>query len=70
MAFILRKIALAMRLIQDPPLFRRKFHRALQALKYDEPIFGSIAVSAQCGERKRVSRVIGQIKAAIQAQCF
>ena len=62
MAFIFCQISLAMRVIQNPPLFVRKIERMLQALKYEVPILRSIPSPTKSGERQRVCCVISKIK--------
>ena len=66
--FVFRNVSFAVRLLQHTPLFRRKLHGVLQALKDQVSILRPVAVPPQSCQRERVSGVVGKIAAAVEAQ--
>jgi hypothetical protein len=67
-AFILREVSLSVRLIENPPLFRRYSESVFQTLKDHVSALGAVTMPTKCRKRERVSRVVCEIESAIAAE--
>ncbi len=69
-ALVLGKVSFAVSLIQYPPLLRGQVDRVLQALEDQISCGRPIPSKSQCRQSEGMGRVVGEIEATLEAECF